>query len=173
MCSLKFMKKQFRKMTRRYSQGLIDRQTLKLNTLFHRRNMSGFWNELKLRQHKRNCSSLGPTQFADYISEIMKDCGDLNLEQSNIHNIVNNISSGHSDTIFDTVITSDQVDVLIDSLHCNTAAGPDGVYTEHLKYGKSNALCKHLASIFTTMLQYSVIPSICDMGIIVILQMSL
>ena len=77
-----------------------------------------------------------------------------------IHNQVNEWRNRHSGTIFDIEVTPDQVDRPISSLRCNTSTAPDGIYAKHFMYGNSEVLCKHLASIFTVMLQYRVIPGI-------------
>ena len=67
----------------------------------------------------------------------------------------------------DVNIDPQQVSTLIDKLNRNTSPGADGVTSEHLSFGKSDILCNTLAKLFSTLLTYSVVPSVFTLGIIV------
>jgi hypothetical protein len=56
---------------------------------------------------------------------------------------------------------------LIHSLKANTAAGIDGISADHLIWGKSPVLCHHLASVYSAILSWNVVPRVFNTGIIV------
>ena len=56
---------------------------------------------------------------------------------------------------------------LLSKLRKGCAAGMDGITTEHLFYGRSDVLCKHLSTFYTIILSYCVVPYMFTVGTIV------
>ena len=151
----KFNKKQFRRTSRQYPEGFIEQDTLKLNNIFQQRRMSCLWNEIKRHRNKKSNSSLNSQDLASYYAGTMQDNNyrDLSQGQLDIKECVENAYKRNTGKQFDVTVSADQVEELIERLHCNIAAGPDESYTEHFKYCNSTELCTHIARLNTTMLQ--------------------
>ena len=55
----------------------------------------------------------------------------------------------------------------IDKLSNNCSPGIDGVTSEHLKHGKSEALCETLSQLYSCILSWQIVPSVFKVGVIV------
>ena len=72
-------------------------------------------------------------QLANYYQNIMQDSGTLTPEQTKIKSCVNSFYNAHLKDVFKEVqISPDMIDIYIMSLKGNTAAGVDGIFSEHL-----------------------------------------
>ena len=109
----KHVERKFRKMSRRYMHGFIDRDTQKLNFLFRDRKMKSFWNELQKRNHKTPNSNLMAQDFVTFYQGIMQDTGSVIPAQTEVYEIVESTYMKNCVKVFDTMYSSDQVNTFI------------------------------------------------------------
>ena len=130
--------------------------------------MCSFWNYIK-RQKKRGVNStVTANDFADYYSTIMTDDLSLSSEQQVISDFVQNCHLKNMKIKFaDCNISTNAIISGIRKLKRNCSPGHDSITTEHLVYGESAALCVKLACFYSSMLRYSMVPSIFNEGLIV------
>ena len=67
----------------------------------------------------------------------------------------------------ENVIFAKMISELIDKINSNCAHGQDALTSEHLKYGKSEALCIALSNLFTCLMSWMIVPSSFHTGVIV------
>jgi hypothetical protein len=136
--------------------------------MFHNRNISGFLNSIRKRNgKKKGNSALNSQNFADHFNSVMNDSGSLSEEQQHIDDAVKDYFVKNQNHREERVITPDHIAKLLGTLKLNTSPGYDGITSEHLVHGKSDILCKHLASLSTAVLTWNVVPDIFKVGIII------
>ena len=122
-------------------QNRINRNYHRLNYLYQERKMTSFWNTLKSQNMNNIDTSLSVNQLAEYFKTNMQDSGPLTSEQIEIKCKVDILFEKHVNNTFnDFTVTLDEVKKFILSLKTNTAAGVDGIYVQHLKYGITDAM---------------------------------
>lgn len=88
-------------------------------------------------------------------------------QQENINSCVEEVYANHMNDKFDINVSMDKIDLLISSLKCTPSSGPDGIFTAHLKHGNSLILRNHLASFYSIIFSWSIVPAVFNTGIIV------
>ena len=163
----KDLKKKFRRTCRRYINGLESKHVTTANHHFRNHNMSAFWNMLKKSNFKHIDSSLSPDDFAHFYSSIMQDKeADLSDIHQNIKMLVEQRAKDYKGRQ-PVMITSGQVRRMIKGLKTGTAAGHDGITTEHLIHGLSDNLCNLLGDLYSTILSNQIIPQVIKIGVII------
>lgn len=164
----KDLKRRFRRVMRFNMNNALSSEFSTINHLFHRGNLKGFWNKLKLMQRSNVNSSLNADNFAKHYSQIMsEDSSDCTEYQRDVSKVVDDKARELDSICFDVKITPPQVHKTIEALNTGVSAGYDGVTAEHLRYGLSNELCTILADVFSLMLSYSIVPTAFTIGIII------
>ena len=106
----KSVKKKFRKCSRQYVNNISDNKFQKISQHFNERRMTHFWNCIKTSKRKKILSSISAQTIADYYSNIMKDDGLLNEEQSRIDAIVENKYLQDSKNVYSEVINTSDIE---------------------------------------------------------------
>ncbi len=163
----KHIKQCARKLTRQRVQGIQQSEYDKLNGLYRERNMTGFWNAVKRRQRKRISSTLKAQTIANFYKTIMQDSEPLTADQGNIAKHVKSLYQQHSQSHTPIQISAETVSLLIQSLKRNSAPGLDGITAEHLRFGDVSVLYSHLATLYSAILTWTVVPEILTVGLIV------
>jgi hypothetical protein len=112
-------------------------------------------------------SALSAHEFAEYYGDIMNDSTALNQEQLNIESVVKAKFYENQDYTEVIQVSSDKVRELINTLKRNTAPGADGISTEYLILGSSDNLCSYLASIYSVVLSWNIVPEVFQTGIMI------
>ena len=97
----------------------------------------------------------------------MHDNNVLSQEQVTISTKVDHVYAELSNSVIPHVITPDIIAKCIAKLKRNSSPGIDGITAEFIINGKSPNLCKHLSSLYSTMLTYNSVPSIFNTGVMV------
>ena len=97
----------------------------------------------------------------------MQDSETLNTEQMHIHDKVEEIYLNNKDNGTTEQIDATKVGEYINKLKGNRSPRIDGVTTEHLRFGKSEPLCHHLANLYSTVISHSIVPTVFTTGIII------
>jgi hypothetical protein len=163
----KNIKKTFRRVSRKFAQKTVLAKFHRINGMFQQRKMRAFWNTIKRSKKQEVNSSLKSQDFADHFSEIMKDNQPLNTDQEYIKRYVQEKFSQNQNHKLKTEVTTDTVNKLIGSLKRNSAPGIDNITAEHMIYGKSPALYLHLASLYSAILSWSIVPGVFQTGIVI------
>ena len=72
-------------------QQIINVRYSELNTVFDRKNITGFWNKISQRHRPKVVSSLGAQPFGNFYSGVMSDDhSDLNSDQISVRIFVQN-----------------------------------------------------------------------------------
>ena len=164
----KGIKKLFRKICRNNIANLSQLQCRKLNSMYHSRNICGFWNSIRKFRGKKNANSTLSSQgFADYFNGIMNDKGYLSTQQQNIDDFVKDCFDKNQNYKEEKIISVADVSKLLRALKMNSAPGQDGITGEHLVYGESDTLCRHLASLYSAVLSWNIVPDGFRVGTII------
>ena len=163
----KYLKKQFRQLSRRAIRNLAGRDISQLNCYFTAGNMKAFWNKLKRVQQNHVDSHLSPTKLADHYRRIMTDCATLDASQKQITELVQSKAKDFSHNLSPIKITQESLQFIIKKLRRDVAPGLDGVTAEHLQHGLSLSLLTVLANVFSLALSNAIVPSLFMSGIIV------
>jgi hypothetical protein len=163
----KGVKKQFRQITRNQIKQENNKDVQKLDSMFHHRQTKSFWNKIKQCRQKGVNTTLEAKQLAEFYKEIMTDDEVLNNDQKHIKDTVGAWFDQHSNQTFHVNIEPDKVRSMIANLNRHSSPGWDGITVEHLHFGESDVLCKLLASVYSAIISWSVIPKIFTTGIII------
>jgi hypothetical protein len=87
----KAIKKEFRRVSRRKLNDLIQKKNQKRNTLFKERKMRAFWNGLKLRKGDKGDSILHARDFVTHYGKDMQNSAPYTESQQRVVNIVNEL----------------------------------------------------------------------------------
>ena len=168
--SYKSSKKQFRQASRQRVDDLSRGKINKFNELFYSGKLTSFWRYVRRKRRCNVNSNLLPDDLAKFYEGVMTDRTDLNEEQRRIAEQVDTWRREHTHarpTEAAAHITPHQVSKFIDRLNNGCAPGLDGITTEHLKYGKSDALCSAVAHLLSVLVKWQTVPSSFMTGLIV------
>ena len=165
--SYKAAKREFRRVNRDRVNALMRRPLSKMNEMFYAGRLSAFWRHVKRSRKLKVTSKLTPSRFATHYGNIMADTGQLDQEQSQIASQVDEWAEELSRTQREVTVSSRQVSHAIKRLNSNCAPGMDGVTSEHLKCGITDAVCGVLARLFSLILTWGVVPSSFCTGVII------
>ena len=133
-----------------------------------RRDANRFWKSTKKVKKSPNHAAVKLDRFVEHFSSIMQDCTEeLSEEHVNISHIVNRKYISMQNSTMTHIITPEIVDKCIRKLKRHSAPGIDGMVAEFLIIGKSDTLCRHLASLYTSMFTYNVVPIVFNTGVMV------
>ena len=163
----KATKREFRRVSRDRVNALMRGSLNKMNEMFHAGRLSAFWRHVKRSRKLKVTSRLTPSCFASHYGNIMTDTGELNEQQKRIAAQVDEWAEELARSRREVTVSSRQVFHAIKRLNGNCAPGMDGVTSEHLKDGISDAMCVVLARIFSLILSWGVVPSSFCTGIII------
>lgn len=164
----KSIKKEFRRISRRCLNNVLEIRNNKQSALFRERKIGTFWNQLKRKRGGKVNTTLAANDFALHFETIMQNSDKLSEFQQNVTNDVEEryrrlCSQGS----FQCNVDSESIQSLIRSLPKNKSAGCDGITAEHLSYGLTDTLCSVLASIYTAILSWGAVPDVFNLGVIV------
>jgi len=97
----------------------------------------------------------------------MQDSNDLSKEQQDIEEQVHQFYQQNREHRSGMTMSSSCISELIGNLKNGSAPGFDKISPEHLKFGNCVALCEHLSSLYTHIIQHSVVPDIFTIGVII------
>jgi hypothetical protein len=163
----KGVKKLFRQVSRNNIANMSRRKYVSLNTMYVQKNMCAFWNTIEGIQRKNVNSTLTAQEFGNYYSDVMNDRYPLSKEQSEIESVVKARFYENQYYTQHVKVTPERVGELIDSLKKNSAPGADGISAEYLILGKSLDLCSHLASIYSIILSWNIVPHVFQTGVVI------
>ena len=165
---MKYSKKVFRRESRRCVQSYINESHWKLNSMYKQRNMKAFWNVLSKHNHRKVSSTLTAKQLGDFYKNIMGSNANEVLpdNQKHIQTFVDEKIRELKDVEHDFNISPAAVNRMIRSLNTNSAPGCDGITAEHLMWGNSEILCRHLAQIYQCMFTLKIVPDVIKLGVI-------
>jgi hypothetical protein len=136
--------------------------------MFRNRNVCGFWNSIRKSTKKKKVNSaLNSQDFADYFSNVMNGSGPLSEQQQDIKTAVKKHFEKNLNYKEQKIITPEEVSNLIVNMKLKSSPGHDGITSEHLVHGKSHILCKHLGSLYSTVMSWNVVPDVFKVGVII------
>ena len=137
--------------------------------MFRTGNVKKFWNRVKsIKAFGNKTTDIDMVSLMDFFShrfgydEIQSDIvADAKVITDSIFQKYEHY---HNDSI---EISHDDVITYIKRLKCGRCGGSDGILPEHLKYGLSTGIVPILSSILTACVQYSVVPTSFQTGILI------
>ena len=162
----KGVKTLFRKTFRQSITSITDKHYRKLQSLYNKRNMRTFWNEIRNNNRTKVTSTLQPDQLKDFYSSSMQETYDSPIDD-NVVETVNQYYDKHCHDHNVQNISPKHIMTLIDNLRHNASSGADGVSADHLKYGQSEYLCQSLSSVYSAILTYCYVPTTFTHGVII------
>ena len=163
----KWVKKEFRKMSRLSVNNTHRIQYDKLDNLLNAKRTTSFWNEIKRMKRTRVRSDLSPDDLKKFYESVMTDTGNRTQVQEDDKTKVQEYFIKCKDQFVLHDVQADTVSSLIDSLPGSKSPGIDGITTEHLKHGKTSELCQILANLYCIALSRGCVPSTFNTGVIV------
>ena len=164
----KGVKKLFRKVCRNRIDNILNSGFSQINNLFKARQLTTFWNKLKVMQRKRISSSLTAECFGSFYRNVMSDdTQHLTDFQKGISQNVKDLYARHSGNAEHVAFTDEHINKAILSLRTRVSPGFDGISAEHFIHGNCELLRRHLASLYNNMLIYNVVPDILSTGVII------
>ena len=161
----KQIKKTFRRGYRKSLQQSVENHYSNMSSLF-RSNPTRFWKQFNKK--KKNVVPITAESFSKYYADLLYDKREYTTRKhARIHSTVTEWFTNWSSRplIFPFDVT--RVSELILKLPLNSAAGADGVTSEHLRFGHSNALLTCFKRLFEAIVQLCSIPEQFLVGTIV------
>ncbi|MCG8430992.1 MAG: reverse transcriptase family protein, partial [Candidatus Omnitrophica bacterium] len=164
----KYVKKQFRRVSRQCVQRYLDNRAKNLSFMFGIGRSRSFWNGIKQTRQFKTHSLLDAHDFSTFYSGIMQDSQtELTTFQSDVKLNVMQVFNAHCDKTFSVVIPPRRIFDSLSNLRKGCAAGMDGITTEQLFFGRSDILCKHLSNFYSVILSSGIVPYCFTVGTII------
>ena len=158
--SYKLVKKTYRNACRSAVNSNISVAYKSLNSLYARRDLRKFWNEVRAKKNTTNHSHNDIELHAlveHFRTKFTRDNNERNdfLES---REVVAEHYNKLADTKMNYVFSEHRLQQCIDKLRVGRAAGIDGVLAEHIKYSSGSGVLARLSSMLTLCLRFGVVP---------------
>ena len=164
----KNVKRQFRRASRQGIQKHMDERVKFLSSRFRIGQTKRFWNGIKMGRQVKTPSLLNVSDFTKFYSNIMQDdVKDLSGFQQEVKAHVTRVSESHCNRVFSVNVSPHYIAESLPKLRKGCAAGLDGITTEHLQYGQSDILYKHLSVFYSIIFSMCIVPHCFTVGTII------
>lgn len=156
----KYVKSVYRKTCRQAFNNNIQHGFNYINSLYASRNTKQFWKHIR---HIRNCNNdssdyITLDALTDYFENKFSHTPDETVDMVKCNDHVQIKTALLEKVVYNKTITTDKMCDLIKKLKRGCAPGPDKTLAEHFFYGVHTALVPVLCHLFSTCIQFGVLP---------------